>query len=122
MRRARSLAVCGRFSPFCAINTKVAVKLPGCQALRRHHAPCGAFAVSATCSGRNPLGRHSKASRLKHLVVPAATVPGLAAVCLAPQAQADPAPAHAAQAAAATQTGTMSDALSQAGISPAELF
>jgi LysM repeat protein len=72
------------------------------------------------------LGRHSKASRLKHLVVPAATVPALAgmaaAVCLAPQAQADPAPAHAAQAAAATQTGTMSDALSQAGISPAELF
>ena len=72
------------------------------------------------------MGRHSKASRLKHLVVPAATVPALAgmaaAVCLAPQAQADPAPAHAAQAAAATQTGTMSDALSQAGISPAELF
>ena len=45
-----------------------------------------------------------------------------AAVCLAPQAQADPAPAHAAQAAAATQTGTMSDALSQAGRSPAQLF
>ena len=46
-----------------------------------------------------------------------------AAVCLAPQAQADPAPAHAAaQPAAATQTGTMSDALSQAGLSPAELF
>jgi phage tail protein X len=46
-----------------------------------------------------------------------------AAVCLAPQAQADPAPAHAAaQPAAATRTGTMSDALSQAGISPAELF
>jgi phage tail protein X len=45
-----------------------------------------------------------------------------AAVCLAPQAQADPAPAHAAQAAAATRTGTMSDALSQAGLSPAELF
>ena len=46
-----------------------------------------------------------------------------AAVCLAPQAQADPAPAHAtAQTAAATQTGTMSDALSQAGLSPAELF
>src|SRR5262249_8170274 len=42
--------------------------------------------------------------------------------CLAPQAQADPAPAHAAQRVAATQTGTMSDALSQAGISPAELF
>jgi phage tail protein X len=45
-----------------------------------------------------------------------------AAVCLAPQAQADPAPAHAAQAAAATQTGTMSDALSRAGLSPAEVF
>ena len=46
-----------------------------------------------------------------------------AAVCLAPQAQADPAPAHAAaQPAAATQTGTMADALSQAGLSPAELF
>jgi len=45
-----------------------------------------------------------------------------AAVCLAPQAQADPAPAHAAQRAAATQTGTMSDALSQAGLSPAAVF
>ena len=45
-----------------------------------------------------------------------------AAVCLAPQAQADPAPAHAAQPAAATRTGTMSDALSKAGLSPAELF
>ena len=45
-----------------------------------------------------------------------------AAVCLAPQAQADPAPANAAQTAAATRTGTMSDALSQAGLSPAELF
>ena len=49
---------------------------------------------------------------------------GMAAVvCLAPQAQADPAPAHAAaQPAAATRTGTMSDALSQAGLSPAEVF
>jgi hypothetical protein len=45
-----------------------------------------------------------------------------AAVCLAPQAQADPAPANAAQPAAATRTGTMADALSRAGISPAELF
>jgi phage tail protein X len=46
-----------------------------------------------------------------------------AAVCLAPQAQADPAPAHvAAQPAAATRTGTMSDALSRADLSPAELF
>jgi phage tail protein X len=44
-----------------------------------------------------------------------------AAVCLAPQAQADPAPDHAAQPAAATQTATIADALSQRGIS-AELF
>ena len=44
-----------------------------------------------------------------------------AAVCLAPQAQADPAPDHAAQAAAATQTATIADALSQRGIS-ADLF
>jgi phage tail protein X len=72
------------------------------------------------------LGRHSKASRLKHLVVPAATVPALAgmaaAVCLAPQAQADPAPDHAAQPAAATRTTTIADSLSQRGISSAELF
>ena len=46
-----------------------------------------------------------------------------AAVCLAPQAQADPAPAHAAaQPAAATRTATIADALSQRGMSPAELF
>ena len=44
-----------------------------------------------------------------------------AAVCLAPQAQADPAPDHAAQPAAATQTATIADALSQRGTSP-ELF
>ena len=45
-----------------------------------------------------------------------------AAVCLAPQAQADPAPAHAAQPAAATRTATIADVLSQRGISSAELF
>jgi LysM repeat protein len=45
-----------------------------------------------------------------------------AAVCLAPQAQADPAPDHVAQAAAATQTATIADTLSQRGISSAELF
>jgi hypothetical protein len=46
-----------------------------------------------------------------------------AAVCLAPQAQADPAPAHAAaQPAAATRTATIADTLSQRGTSPAELF
>ena len=49
---------------------------------------------------------------------------GMAAVvCLAPQALADPAPAHAAaQPAAATQTATIVDALSRSGMSPAELF
>ena len=49
---------------------------------------------------------------------------GMAAVvCLAPQALADPAPAHAAaQPAAATQTATIVDALSRGGMSPAELF
>ncbi len=46
-----------------------------------------------------------------------------AAVCLAPQALADPAPAHAAaQPAAATRTATIADALSSSGMSPAELF
>jgi pyruvate dehydrogenase E2 component (dihydrolipoamide acetyltransferase) len=46
-----------------------------------------------------------------------------AAVCLAPQALADPAPAHAAaQPAAATRTATIADALSNGGMSPAELF
>jgi phage tail protein X len=45
-----------------------------------------------------------------------------AAVCLAPQAQADPAPAHAAaQPAAATRSATIADALSH-GMSPAVLF
>ena len=49
---------------------------------------------------------------------------GMAAVvCLAPQALADPAPAHAAaQPAAATRTATIADALSHGGMSPAELF
>jgi LysM repeat protein len=46
-----------------------------------------------------------------------------AAICLAPQALADPAPAHAAaQTAAATQAATVADALSRAGMAPAELF
>ncbi len=49
---------------------------------------------------------------------------GMAAVvCLAPQALADPAPAHAAaQPAVATRTATIADALSHGGMSPAELF
>ena len=46
-----------------------------------------------------------------------------AVVCLAPQALADQAPAHAAaQPAAATRTATIADALSRSGMSPVELF
>jgi Transglycosylase-like domain/LysM domain len=74
------------------------------------------------------LGSHSKPSRnrLTHLL-PAAAVPALAGMAavvgLAPQALADPAPAHAAaQPAAATRTATVADALSRSGMSPAELF
>jgi LysM repeat protein len=45
-----------------------------------------------------------------------------AAVCLAPQAQADPAPAHAAAHSATAATATVVDATSYAGLSPAELL
>jgi LysM repeat protein len=45
-----------------------------------------------------------------------------AAVCLAPQAQADPAPAHAAAHSATAETATVADAASYAGLSPAELL
>jgi LysM repeat protein len=45
-----------------------------------------------------------------------------AAVCLAPQAQADPAPAHAAAHSATTAAATVVDAASYAGLSPAELL
>jgi len=102
MHGACSLAGCGRFSPFWEIKSQVAYKLPGCQALRRQHARCAAFPVSAYCSGRTLLGCHRKAprNRITHLL-PKAAVPAVAgvaaAVCLAPQALADPAPAaHAA--------------------------
>jgi N-acetylmuramoyl-L-alanine amidase len=67
------------------------------------------------------LGIHRKSSRLrlKHLL-PAAAVPALAAtaaaVCLAPQAMADPAPAHAA-----AEPAVVADAASYAGLS-AELL
>jgi LysM repeat protein len=77
------------------------------------------------------LGCHRKPTRnrIKHLVVPTAAVPALAglaaAVCLAPQALADPAPAHAAaQSSAATQpsAATSAEALSHRAMSPVELF
>jgi LysM repeat protein len=45
-----------------------------------------------------------------------------AAVCLAPQAQADPAPAHAAAHSVTAEAATVVDAASYAGLSPAELF
>jgi LysM repeat protein len=45
-----------------------------------------------------------------------------AAVCLAPQALADPAPAHAAAHAATAEAATVVDAASYAGLSPAELL
>jgi LysM repeat protein len=45
-----------------------------------------------------------------------------AAVCLAPQALADPAPAHAAAHSATAKAATVVDAASYAGLSPAELL
>jgi LysM repeat protein len=45
-----------------------------------------------------------------------------AAVCLAPQALADPAPAHAAAHSATAEPATVVDAASYAGLSPAELL
>ncbi len=72
------------------------------------------------------MGSHSKQSRLRKHLLPAAAVPALAGmaavVCLAPQAQADPAPAHAAAHSANAETATVADAASYAGLSPAELL
>ena len=112
MHGACSLAGCGRFSPFWEIKPQVAYKLPGCQALRRQQARCAAFAVSAYCSGRTLLGCHRKAprNRITHLLpkVAAPAVAGVAAaVCLAPQALADPAPA----AHTAGRSATVADAI-----------
>ncbi len=64
--------------------------------------------------------------RRKYLL-PTAAVPALAgmaaSVCLAPQALADPAPAHAAaQSAATAQPATVADAASYTGTAPAELL
>ena len=79
--------------------------------------------------GKDPFGEPQETitQPIKHLVVPTAAVPALASmaavVCLAPQAQADPAPAHAAaQPAAVTQAATVADAISHSGMSPAELL
>src|ERR1700722_19879041 len=69
------------------------VKLPRCQALRSPLARWAVFLVSAQCTERSPLGRHSKPSRLR-IALPIVAAPALASVaaafCLAPQALADP--------------------------------
>jgi LysM repeat protein len=73
------------------------------------------------------LGSHRKKSFVRKHLLPTAAVPALAgmaaAVCLAPQAQAEPAPAHAAVHTAVTaENTTVADAASYAGMSPAELL
>jgi len=73
------------------------------------------------------LGSHRKKSFVRKHLLPTAAVPALAgmaaAVCLAPQAQAEPAPAHAAAHTAVTaEPATVADATSYAGMSPAELL
>jgi LysM repeat protein len=73
------------------------------------------------------LGSHKKKSFVRKHLLPTAAVPALAgmaaAVCLAPQALADPAPAHAAAHTAVTaEPATVADATSYAGLSPAELL
>lgn len=72
------------------------------------------------------MGSHRKKFIRKHLL-PTAAVPALAgmaaAVCLAPQAQAEPAPAHAAAHTAVTaEPAAVADATSYAGMSTADLL
>jgi len=73
------------------------------------------------------LGSHRKKSLLRKHLLPTAAVPALAgmaaAVCLAPQAQADPAPAHAAAHTAVTaEPAVVAAAASYAGRSTADLL
>ena len=68
------------------------------------------------------MGSHRKQSRIRRkYLLPTAAVPALAGmaatVCLAPQALADPAPAHAA-----AQSVTVTDTRSYTGLAPAELL
>src|SRR5713101_7576173 len=99
----------------------VSVRLPGCQALRRWHARCCPCPVSAPSLERSPLGCHRKPSRIRLTpLLPGAAVPalaGMAAVCLAPQAQAEPVPAHTA-----AQPAAVTDAAAYAGVSSAPLL
>src|SRR5579859_8097761 len=127
MAETGSVATRKHLCPFCEIQSRVPRKLPGCQALRRQHAPCATFAVSAYCSRRSLLGTHRKKSFVRKHLLPTAAVPALAgmaaAVCLAPQAQAEPVPAHAAAHTAVTaEPATVTDATRYAGISPAQLL
>jgi hypothetical protein len=73
------------------------------------------------------LGTHSKKSFVRKHLLPTAAVPALAGmaavVCLAPQAQAEPAQAHAAAHTAVTaEPATVADATRYGGMSPAELL
>jgi LysM repeat protein len=76
------------------------------------------------------LGSHRKPSRIRKHLLPAAAVPALAGmaavVSLAPQALADPAPAHAAAHTAVTavtaEPATVADATSYAGMSTTEML
>jgi hypothetical protein len=74
---------------------------PQCQALRRLPIPRAAFPVSAPCAERNPLGRHSKPSRIRlpH-AAPSAAATTLASVgaafCLSQQVPPAPPAAQAA--------------------------
>src|ERR1700722_11973861 len=106
------------FGPFTGT---VSVRLPECQALRRRHACCCPFPVSAPCSERSPLGCHRKPSRIRTYLLPGAAgtaLAGMAATaCLAPQAMADPLPAHTG-----AQPAAVTDTASYAGISLADLL
>ena len=73
------------------------------------------------------MGSHSKKSVIRKHLLPTAAVPALAGmaavVCLAPQAQAEPAPAHAAvRTAVSAEPATVADATSYAGMSTADLL
>ena len=73
------------------------------------------------------MGSHRKQSRIRKHLLPTAVVPALAGmaavVCLAPQAQADPAPAYtAAHTAVTAEPATVAEATGYAGMSTAALL
>lgn len=73
------------------------------------------------------MGSHRKKSLIRKHLLPTAAVPALAGmaavVCLAPQAQAEPAPAHlAAHTAVTAEPATVTDATTHAGMSTADLL